>query len=104
MNFWISEYEEIANEDVTKTILDIASILKDSSQAHVFCQRALNVVGECRVRVDGRMTASTAEAINETTEKGLTKPLCRTTRHYAANYIESHIHPSEYNEYLKQLW
>lgn len=103
-DFWIPEYEEIANDDITKTILDVASVLKNTSKAHVFCQRAVNAVGDYQIAVDGKMTKTTVSAINSAAKEGLAKPLCRTTRHYAANYVESRTHPSEYKEYMKEIW
>lgn len=103
-SYWNSRYDEIDDETVAEKITESAKILKSSSKAHVFCQRAVQDLTGSIVDADGRMGDETVDAINFAIQSGLSKQLKMTIAHYTANYVQIYVKPSEYSKYLKRLF
>lgn len=100
---WVESYEKIIDFSVVKKMIEIASLV-GSRKTHVFCQRALQDLNGSINSVDGHVDQETIDAINFTVRSGLSKQFKMTVAHYAANYIQLKVSPSEYSIYLKKLF
>ena len=103
-SYWTDIYNEIIDFSIVEKIVEVSKLLRSTRKAHVFCQRALVDLTGSINSVNGRMTRETVDAINFTIRSGLGKQLKMAIAHYAANYIQPKVSPSEYSEYLKTLF
>mgnify|MGYP006433030047 CR=1 FL=1 len=102
--YWTDHYDEIIDFSVIEKLIEVSAILDSQRKAHVFCQRALRDLTGSISSVDGRLGEGTIDAINFAVRSGLAKQLKMTIAHYAANYIQPKISPTEYPTYLKKLF
>lgn len=102
--YWNPKYDNIKDESVANKITDSARVLKSSSKAHVFCQRAVQDLTGSIISVNGKMNEETIDAINFAIQSGLSKQLKMTIAHYTVNYVQINVRPSEYSKYLKRLF
>lgn len=103
-DYWNSIYEEIVDFSVVKKIIETAKALGSNRKAHVFCQRAVQDLTDSMISTNGRMGVETVDAINFAIRSGMAKQLRMTIAHYAANYIQLHVSPSQYKDYLITLF
>lgn len=103
-NYWKPIYEKIIDSSIVDKLLEIAEIVGSNRKAHVFCQRAVQDLTGSLISVDGRFGDQTVDAINFAVRSGMAKQLRMTIAHYAANYIQLRVTPSEYSEYLEKLF
>lgn len=103
-SYWKAIYEKIIDSSIIDKLLEVAKIVDSNRKAHVFCQRALQDLTGSLISVDGRFGDQTIDAINFAVRSGMAKQLRMTIAHYAANYIQSHVAPSDYPKYLTKLF
>lgn len=102
--YWNIRYEKIDDFETAKKIVQVAVVLRDSRQAHVFCQKAVKDLTGSVLSTNGRMNRETIDAINFATRSGLGKQLRMAIAHYALNYIQAQTSPENYSKYLKRLF
>lgn len=102
--YWLSDYDNIDDFQVVKKIMQVASMLGNNRQVHVFCQRAVEDLTDSVISTNGRMNTETVDAINFTIRSGLSKQLRMTLAHYVANYVQVQVGPEQYGKYLKKLF
>lgn len=102
--YWKIEYEKIEDFQTAKKIVQAATVLGDSRQVHVFCQRAVKDLTGSALSTNGRMNRETVDAINFAIKSGLGKQLRMTIAHYVMNYVQSQSSPETYSKHLKKLF
>jgi len=102
--YWNIQYEKIEDFQTVQKIVQAASVLQNSRQVHVFCQRAVKDLTDSIISTNGRMNRETVDAINFATRSGLGKQLRMTIAHYVLNYVQAQTSPESYSKYLKKLF